>query len=191
MGHQIGHRIEGQVPRLETDRLVLRGRRLDDFDACAEMWSLMDTVRYISGVPRTREETWKRFLSNIGHWPAIGYGYWAVADKATDRLIGEMGFLHSKRDAMVTAESAPLAAYPEAGWALHPSVHGTGRAREAMTAVLEWADRVANFPTTVCAITHDNAASIRLADQLGYKQVTRIPWGDTESLIYRRERPSS
>ena len=38
------------------------------------------------------------FLRHGGSWSLIGYGFWAVEEKATGRFIGECGFHDLKRD---------------------------------------------------------------------------------------------
>ncbi|MEY2396091.1 MAG: hypothetical protein QOF94_2436, partial [Acidobacteriaceae bacterium] len=50
------------VPILETERLRLRGHRLEDFVQCAAMWADPLVIRYIGGKPLTAEESWTRFL---------------------------------------------------------------------------------------------------------------------------------
>ena len=40
-----------EVPVIETERLLLRGHRLDDFEALAAMWADPAVVRFIGGKP--------------------------------------------------------------------------------------------------------------------------------------------
>src|SRR5579872_7110534 len=80
------------VPILETDRLKLRGHRLEDFEACAAVWADPAVVRYISGKPSTRTQSWLRMLAYGGHWQHVPFGYWAVEEKKTGRYIGDVGF---------------------------------------------------------------------------------------------------
>ena len=56
------------IPTIETLRLRLRPYRLDDFEAYAAMWGDPAVVRYIGGVPFSREAAWTRFLRQIGLW---------------------------------------------------------------------------------------------------------------------------
>ncbi len=65
------------VPVLETERLQLRGHRLEDFVQCAAMWADPLVIRYIGGKPLTEEESWTRFLRYVGHW-SLGYATEAV-----------------------------------------------------------------------------------------------------------------
>ena len=76
-----------QVPVLETERLKLRGHRLDDFIASAAMWADPNVTRHIGGKPLTEEESWTKFLRYVGHWALLGFGYWVVEEKATGSFL--------------------------------------------------------------------------------------------------------
>ena len=79
------------VPRLETERLILRGHRLDDFPAIRDIWADPIVTKYISGKPRPEEEAWLKFLRATGFWVHLGYGYWIVEDKETGAVMGRQG----------------------------------------------------------------------------------------------------
>lgn len=112
------------VPTLETERLVLRAHRVEDFPGVAALWSDPAVVRFISGVPQTLEESWSRLLRYAGHWRLLGFGYWAVEEKATGNFLGEVGFADMKR-----AIEPPLGPLPKPGGSL-PARH--------MVRVLPW-----------------------------------------------------
>jgi RimJ/RimL family protein N-acetyltransferase len=135
---------------IETPRLLLRRHTVADLDSCAGLWSDATVTRYIGGRPFTREETWARLLRYIGHWEALGFGFWAVEEKATGEFAGELGFADFKR------EMDPPITSPEAGWAFLPRVHGRGYATEALGAALAWSDRHFHAPQTVCLIHPEN-----------------------------------
>ena len=58
-----------RVPVLETERLRLRGHRLDDFAAYAAMWADPAVTQHIGGKPIPEEESWTRFLRQAGIGP--------------------------------------------------------------------------------------------------------------------------
>src|ERR1700722_8551273 len=87
-----------EVPLLETPRLTLRPHRMEDFLHSAAMWADPKVAQYTSGKPLTEEESWTKFLRYAGHWQLLGFGYWAVEEKATGDFIGEIGFADYKRD---------------------------------------------------------------------------------------------
>jgi len=80
------------IPALETPRLRLRAFDHADFDAYAAMWEEAEVVRFIGGAPLTREGAWSRFLRQMGAWHYLGFGSFAIEDKASGAFIGEAGF---------------------------------------------------------------------------------------------------
>ncbi len=86
------------IPVLETDRLTLRPHRLDDFQNCAALWADPIVTRFIGGKPLTEEEAWVRLLRYAGHWFLLGFGYWAIEEKASGKFLGEGGFQENHRD---------------------------------------------------------------------------------------------
>lgn len=169
------------IPVLETDRLILRGFQLDDFDALIAMWALPETVRYIGGVPQTREQTWMRLLRHIGMWNAMQFGFWAVTDKASGDVIGQAGFHEMRRDLTPSIENTL-----EAGWGLLPEYQGRGYASEALQAALGWAARTYPEKAITCIIDPENTASIRLAERHGFREIARSAYQNSEVVVLRR-----
>lgn len=151
------------APRIETERTIMRAHRLADFDAYAAMSADPQVTRFIGGKPRTREESWLRFLRHPGVWTWLGFGYWAIEDRQSGAFIGEAGFHDMRRDM-----TPPIEGLPEAGWSLVPAAQGRGLATEVVRAMLDWSDHALDFDRTVCIINVDNEASIRLARRCGY-----------------------
>ena len=110
-----------QAPVVETERLILRPHRLEDFETYQKMWANPEVTRFIGGRPRTREESWIRFLRHAGSWSMLGYGYWAIEEKAAGGFVGEAGFHDMKRDIEPSIEGVP-----EAGWVLGAGLSGAG-----------------------------------------------------------------
>ncbi|MER9104584.1 GNAT family N-acetyltransferase [Mesorhizobium sp. M7A.F.Ca.US.010.02.1.1] len=169
------------APVIETKRTILRAHRLDDFDAYAAMWTDPVVTRFIGGKPRTREESWMRFLRHAGLWSLLGYGFWAIEEKATGRFIGEAGFHDLKRDMEPSIEGIP-----EAGWALVPAVHGAGFATEVVARVLAWGEAIFGREKTVCIIDPENGASLRVAAKCGYREVVKTTYHDTPTILLAR-----
>lgn len=149
---------------METARLVLRPHRLDDFDASAALWREPEIVRYISGKPSTREQSFTRLLRYAGHWCLLGFGYWALEDRQTGEYAGEVGFADYRREI-----EASLDGMPELGWVVAPRWQGKGYATEAVRACLTWgAEHFDPHTTVACIIAPDNTASIRVAEKAGF-----------------------
>lgn len=172
-----------EAPVIETARLVLRGHRLGDFDALAAMWREPGIVRYISGKPSTREQSFARLLRYAGHWALLNFGYWAIEDRHSGEFAGEAGFADYHREI-----EPPLDGMPELGWMVAPRWQGKGYATEAVQACLAWGAQHFDAGSTFsCIITPDNAASIRVAQKCGFalrEETTHL--GDAVGLYTRR-----
>lgn len=153
------------LPVIDTERLTLRGQRLEDLEDSFALWGDPRVTRYIGGRPSTREEAWARLLRNVGHWALLGFGYWAVREKSTGRYIGEVGLADFRREIEPSFEGAK-----EAGWALSPSVHGQGFATEAVNAMLRWADGQFGPERVVCIIDPGNEPSLKVAHRCGFRE---------------------
>jgi RimJ/RimL family protein N-acetyltransferase len=166
------------IPSIETDRLILRAHRAEDFPLCAKMWADPAVTRFTIGTPSPAPQTWRRLLAYLGHWSLLGYGYWAVEEKASSQYVGELGFADYKRDIQPSIHGIP-----ELGWALSPHVHGRGYATEALRAAVQWGDANLASARTVCLILPENAASLRVAAKLGYREYARSAGGE---LLFER-----
>ncbi len=172
-----------QAPVIETARLVLRPHGLDDFDALAEMWRHSEVVRYISGKPSTREQSFTRLLRYAGHWALLGFGYWAIEDRSSGEFAGEAGFAEYHREI-----EPPLDGMPELGWIVAPRWQRKGYATEAVQASLAWgAQHFAAGTKFSCIITPDNAASIRVAEKCGFALLARTTYQGDAVGMYTRD----
>lgn len=169
------------APVIETERLRLRGHRVDDFGDVAAMWADPAVVRYIGGRPFSAEESWSKILRYAGLWPLLGYGYWAIEEKATGRFAGEAGFADFRREI-----EPPLDGMPEAGWVLATWAHGQGFATEAVRATLAWADRRLGGRRTACIVDPEHAASVRVALKCGYREFARATYKGQPTVMLRR-----
>ncbi len=172
-----------EAPTIETERLVLREYRIEDFPLVAATWADPEVVRHISGHPLTEEETWTRFLRNIALWPMLGYGYWAATEKSTGRYVGDVGFADFKRGIEPSVKGVP-----EIGWVLARWAHGSGYATEAAQAALRWLERALGPQRTVCIINDENRASVRVAEKCGYREFARTEYKGSAVVMF--ERPS-
>lgn len=169
------------VPTIETQRLRLRAHKHDDFSFFEAMWANETVTKFIGGRPRGTEECWLKFLRNIGHWQLLGFGYWALEEISSGRLVGEVGLGDFKRE-MVPSIAGEL----EGGWVLAPEAHGKGFATEAMNAVLQWADDRLPGRRICCIIDPENAASVRVAEKLGFVETARTKYHGDAILLFHR-----
>jgi RimJ/RimL family protein N-acetyltransferase len=172
-----------EAPRIETERLILRGFRTDDLDALAAMWASEEVVRFIGGQTLSREDTWRRSLAAFGQWPFVGFGYWVAEAKSDGSVIGQLGFADFKRQMEPSIEGEP-----ELGYVFAPAVHGHGLAFEACNAALEWADANLDAASYPAIISPENRTSIRLAERLGFKREPDATYRGEQVALFRRLR---
>lgn len=170
---------------LETERTIMRPHIVSDFDDCAAMWADPAVTLHISGRSSTRQESWARHLRNIGHWSALGFGYWVVREKSTDLFLGEVGFGDFQR-----AIEPPLGAIPEMGWVLCTAAHGRGLASEVATAACAWGDTHFSADKTVCIIAPEHTSSINVAQKQGFERKHMASYMGEQALIMEREKPA-
>jgi RimJ/RimL family protein N-acetyltransferase len=167
---------------IDTARLTLRPHRIEDFAESAALWADPIVVRHIGGKPFTEEASWGRVLRYIGHWAALGFGYWVVREKDSGRFVGEVGFADFKR-----AIEPSFGGAPEMGWVLAPSTHGRGYATEAVRAALAWAEaHFGRAQRVVCMIDPDNEASRRVALRCGFAETARTVYNGEPVVLYER-----
>ena len=162
------------IPYLHTERLLLREYRRDDFDAFAA--HLADPVSAAHLVPADRHAAWRIFCSQAGLWLIDGAGWWAVEEKETGRLVGNVG-------AFFREESTVM----ELGWNTYRAFGGQGFANEAAAAVVNYALESRREPKVQALIASTNESSLRVARRLGlvYEADTEI-YGKAVG-IYARE----
>lgn len=168
------------VPVLETERLRLRAHRLEDYEALATLWADPIVHHHLSAKPSTREESWLRLLRYPGLWCMLGYGFWAIEEKASVRCIGDLGYADFKRGI------AEMEGLPEMGWVLAADVHGKGYASEALAAALAWGQTRFGDHRCACIIAPENAASIRVATKAGFLQAEETRYRDEPILLFIR-----
>ena len=169
---------------LLTERTRMRLPKVTDFDNTLALWSDPAVTRYITGDPLGMEAAWSRLLRLQGHWQALGYGPWIVEDRHTGAFIGEVGFRDYKRNT-----TPSFAGTPELGWVLRSDLHGKGFATETVLAALAWADAHFDEDRTVCIVSVDHAASIRVAEKVGYKKAADATYNAKPVILFERFRP--
>ena len=155
---------------IETERLLLRAWRDDDFDELARLNADPRVVRYLTpgGRAMSREETEAQLEHFRRHWRDHGFGIWAAEERATGRLVGRIGLSYHR---LWPDE-------PELGWKLDPAVWGRGYATEGGAAGLAYAFETLRVPRVVSIIHPENDPSIRVAERLGFSVDGTLPWSE-------------
>ncbi|MEZ5771634.1 MAG: GNAT family N-acetyltransferase [Defluviimonas denitrificans] len=169
------------IPRIETDRLILRGYVRDDFEDYVALRRDPEVARFTGGVPRKASDIWGRFLGIAGNWAIEGFGQWAVIRRADGRLIGQTGIFRAMRGL-----GAEFDAAPEAGWILTGAAHGQGYGGEAVDAAHRWFDASPHAGPLHAMIEPENAASFRIAERFGYLRSREAEYEGAAVVLMRR-----
>lgn len=146
--------LDINIPRLETERLILRAPCEADLDAEAAFFA-SDASKFVGG-PKRCDETWRSIAMLLGHWVMRGYGFWALDDKETGTFLGHVG--------LWGPEGWPES---EIGWTLMNGATGKGYATEAALAARAYAYDILGWPTAISLIDPANTPSQRVAERLG------------------------
>lgn len=150
----IAAQMQALVPVLETERMILRAPRIEDFDAFAQMLAPPRGKFY--GDTQTREDAWGEFMQLNATWLLRGYGAWALTHRETGDVLG-----------FVQIGAEPGDWEPELGWVVSHSAEGHGFATEAAIAIRSYAFHTLKLPSLVSYVDEDNTRSRRLAERLG------------------------
>lgn len=144
------------LPVLESERLLLQPRRLADLDAIARMNADPEVMRHIAAIgdpAMSRDAVAARSFAHVGR----GLGYWSVFARADPS--GFAGYVGLIPDG--DAEVQLSYRFGAGHW-------GKGYAQEAASRLMHHGFTTLGLPA-IGIVTHpDNAASLRLAERLGF-----------------------
>jgi RimJ/RimL family protein N-acetyltransferase len=140
-----------------TDRLTQRPYAEDDAEAMFALFSVAEVGRFTGGVHETVDRSRATIALELRHLAAHGFSMFAVEERATGGLVGEVGL-------QLVEQRGPDV---EIGWALHPDVQGRSYATEAARAWLDVAFGPLGLDRVVALIDPDNEPSKRVARALG------------------------
>jgi RimJ/RimL family protein N-acetyltransferase len=149
-----------EVPRIETERLILREWHQSDRASFALMNADPLVMEHFPALLTTEQSN--DFVDRtIAHW-SRGYGHWAVEERSTGAFVGFVGLYSPGWEAHFTPAV-------EIGWRLARDGWNKGYATEAATRVLEWAKENVELPNgeIVSFTTVGNVRSRRVMEKLG------------------------
>ena len=145
--------LPSHAPVVETDDLILRGYREEDFEAFAA-FGASERSRFVGG-PQDRWSSWRAFMAGIGHWVLRGYGMWMVEHRETGQIAGRVGMIYN--DGWHE---------PELGWHIYDGFEGRGLAYQATVAARRYSAQHFGLDAAISYIDEDNTRSVALAHRL-------------------------
>jgi RimJ/RimL family protein N-acetyltransferase len=161
------------VKTLETSRLRLRARTLDDLEAILAMDADTEVRRFIGGPPDAaahRAELRKNLVEGLptSEWR------WAVEWRDRPGFLGQIGL-----------KPCHLPGCSEFTWRLVRAAWGQGIATEAVDAMLGHARADLGVRSFVAFIEAGNRASRRVADKIGLQPAGETVLHGLPQLVYR------
>ena len=152
---------------IETRRLRMRSLRHDDLGGLVTLINNWEVARWVSSVPHPYTEVdGREWIARLQQDHATGGPRrFAIALKATDRLIGGVGLDGSTGD-----ESEE----PALGYWLGEPHWGNGYAREAVAAVIDYGLRTLGMETIRAHPDPGNLASQQVLLRCGLKKIGEI-----------------
>jgi RimJ/RimL family protein N-acetyltransferase len=164
------------APVIVGECVILRPHRASDIEAIAALYQ-SDRAVWIGG-RQDRTVAWRWLGYDVGQWGLLGFGSWAVDERATGGFAGQVGL--NKPDNFPETEL---------GWLLFEGFEGRGLAYEAALLARRFAFETLRMKTLVSYIDPANDRSIRLAERLGAIRDPQAATPDGETcLVYRHPR---
>ncbi|MCT4611117.1 MAG: GNAT family N-acetyltransferase [Pelagimonas sp.] len=169
-------RLGGKVPVLDTRRLQLRGPRIYDFGAFADIMTT-DRALFMGG-PFSRKHAWAEFTNYTACWMLHGHGLWTI-DAQTTPTAGfvTLGYEYDDPEA-------------ELGIFLTEAAQGFGYAEEALLAARDHAFDALGWDSVVSYVDAENDRAVRLMRLLGARldQTATDDLDDEITLVFRHEK---
>lgn len=146
---------------IETERLILREMKNDDFEALYRVLADSDIMQHY---PYTFDEKRVRgwITKNMERYALLGFGLWAVCLKETGEMIGDCG---------LTMQLINHTIKPEIGYHIRKDYQRNGYAKEAAIAVRDWTFDNTTFNMIFSYMKGTNVPSSSTAVSYGCRQV--------------------
>ena len=146
------------IPKLETDRLILRSMSASDYEDMYDYAKSSELTRFLLWSPHPSSDYTKKYLKFVEKRYRTGDFYdWAIEEKESGRMIGSCGFTsidieHRKG---------------EIGYVINPEFQRRGYAVEAANAILEFGFYDLDLNRIECRIMKENVPSFKVTQKLG------------------------
>jgi ribosomal-protein-alanine N-acetyltransferase len=181
------------IPRLVTERLLLREWRAADREPFAEMNADPRVMEHFPAMLSRAESD--AFVDRIvARWSANGYGLWVVERAADGVFLGFTGL------AAPVVDVPGMPPFVEVGWRFAVDAWGHGYATEAARAAVAWGFDVLGLDEIASWTTVANLKSRAVMERLGMThdpsddfEHPRVPIGHPQRphVLYRLRRPDA
>lgn len=165
------------LPALDTPRLLIRGRTLDELEPCLAMDRDPEVTRFIKG-PWSDPVEHRRFVEfRINRPYPAGLGYWSIWERsAPDAFVGWV---------MLIPDHG-VGPDVEIGWRLVRTAWGRGIATEAAKVLVRHAFDTVGLARVIADIDVDNRGSRSVAEKIGMRLAGLVD--DKDGAAYARYR---
>ena len=147
---------------LETERLLFRDHRREDFEAYFAIEADPIARRFVGGEPRTREAARRKFRTHLAAREGL-LRLWAAVLKETGEYIGYCGvYPHFGNGGAIAGEGS-------LGFTLARPYWNRGLGTEAARAFLDFGFRELRLRRIVASVQAGNMASAHILEKLGFR----------------------
>jgi len=157
--------------RLETERLVLRDWREEDWPEFFRVTNTPAVMQWLGGVLDAEGESKQRGRVEASR-SANGFCFWAVERKDDGALLGFCGLKRAD------APSSTVTGAVEVGWRFREDAWGRGYAKEAAVASLDAAFERFGAERVVALTVEGNTGSWGLMERLGMRRREDLDYDD-------------
>lgn len=156
--------------RLETERLILREMRSEDFEAMYKVLGDSDIMKHY---PYTFDEERVRgwINKNIELYRIFGFGLWAVTLKDSGEVIGDCGLTMQNINGIIK---------PEIGYHIRKDMQRKGYAKEAARKCRDWTFENTTFNVLYSYMKKENLPSQAVAAANGMRYEGEFTDGENE-----------
>ena len=138
----------------QTNRLLVRPLRPDDFEPFHEMQGNFKVMQYTTGRALTREENEAQFKGVIGRYagPGNDFWVWAIAEQANGQFVGTCALIRNDK------------AEYEIGYRFLEKYWGRGYGKEITRGLIEYGLEQPGIEELVAYVNKDNIPSVKILD---------------------------
>jgi ribosomal-protein-alanine N-acetyltransferase len=168
------------LPKLTTERLILRAIELEDAPAIKKLRSNKSVNQFLDRPKAITMIATERFIKNL----LLGINnqqsfYWVIALKETNTAIGTICYWNL----------VPESHQAEIGFELHPKFQGKGIMHEAILKILEYGWNEMQLKTITAFTKWNHLKSISLLEKFNFQHITDI--NESQYKYYELKKPAS